>query len=54
MNVYTAGAKGKEAQIIYYTSSGGTGLFVKSPVVDITSNVISSIIDACKMMRVNK
>jgi Caspase domain len=54
VNVYITGSKGKEEQIIYYTSSGGTGLFVKSPVVDVTANVISSIIDACKLVRLNK
>jgi len=54
INLFVAGTNGKERQIIYYTSSGGTGLFVKSAVVDVTADVVSAVIDACKMMRVNK
>src|SRR5262249_2845730 len=44
----------KDDTILFWTSSGGQGLFVKQPVVDITSNVITAIIDACKMARINQ
>ena len=55
VNLYLVpGANGKERKIIYYTSSGGTGLFVKTPVVDITSNVIDGVINACGMVRMNQ
>src|SRR5436190_18706933 len=47
------GAKG-DTMISFWTSSGGQGLFVNKPVVDITANVLNSIIDACKMARVNQ
>jgi uncharacterized caspase-like protein/Flp pilus assembly protein TadD len=47
-------ASAEDRQVMFYTSSGGTGLFIKTPVVDVTSNVISAIIDACKMTRLNK
>jgi Tfp pilus assembly protein PilF len=43
-----------ERQVIFYTQSGGTGLFVKTPIVNVTSDVISAIIDACRMTRMNK
>ena len=43
-----------QVQVTFYTSSGGTGLLIKTPIVDVTSNVISAIIDACKMTRLNK
>ena len=46
---------GKEGPVVFYTSSGGTGVvgvFVKGlpakPVVDITANVISAITEACR------
>lgn len=45
---------GKARQMLFYTQSGGTGLFVKTPIVNVTSQVISAIIDACKMTRINK
>lgn len=55
VNIYlTAAPGGKERTVVYYTSSGGTGLFVKTPVVDITSNVIDGVINACKMVRMNQ
>lgn len=41
-------------QAVFYTSSGGPGLFVNKPIVDITADVINAIIDACKMARINK
>jgi tetratricopeptide (TPR) repeat protein len=59
VNVYLgAGGGGKkptpERQVLFYTQSGGTGLFVKTPLVNVTSDVISAIIDACRMTRMNK
>jgi hypothetical protein len=59
VNVYLgAGGGGKkptpERQVLFYTQSGGTGLFVKTPLVNVTSDVISEIIDACRMTRMNK
>jgi Flp pilus assembly protein TadD len=42
----------KEAKVVLYTSRGGQGLFVNTPVVDITADVINGIIEACKMSRV--
>lgn len=55
VNLYlTPGANGKDRTIIYYTTSGGQGLFVKTPVVDITANVVNGIIEACKMARINQ
>lgn len=54
VNLYLTPVGGKERQLVYYTSSGGQGLFVKTPVVDVTANVINAIIDACKMARVNQ
>lgn len=47
------GSKG-DTTISFWTSSGGQGLFVNKPVVDITGNVLNAIIDACKMARVNQ
>src|SRR5215510_1286355 len=44
----------KDDTIIFWTSSGGQGLFVNKPVVDVTSDVINAIIDACKMARINQ
>ena len=43
-----------DRQVVFYTSSGGTGLFVKTPIVNVTSEVIGAIIEACKMTRINK
>jgi tetratricopeptide (TPR) repeat protein len=50
----TVRSTGGERQVIFYTQSGGTGLFVKTPIVNVTSDVIKAIIDACKMTRINK
>jgi tetratricopeptide (TPR) repeat protein len=44
----------KDEVIIFWTSSGGQGLLVNKPVVDITANVINAIIDGCKMARINQ
>ena len=46
--------KGKDRTVVFYTSSGGPGLFVNKPIVDITANVINGVIDACKMARINQ
>jgi hypothetical protein len=55
VNIYLlAAAGGKERTLVYYTSSGGQGLFVNKPLVDITANVLDGIIEGCKMVRVNK
>jgi len=54
VNLFLTAVNGKERQLMFYTSSGGTGLFIKTPVVDVTGNVISAIIDACRMTRINK
>ena len=55
VNIYLAALPGaKERTIVYYTASGGTGLFVKTPIVDITSNVIDGVVNACKMVRMNQ
>ena len=55
VNLYLAGAAGgKERTIAFYTSSGGTGLFVKTPVVDVTAGVLDGIIEGCKMVRINR
>jgi hypothetical protein len=44
----------KDETIVFWTSSGGQGLFVNKPIVDITANVLNAIIDACKMARINQ
>ena len=54
VNLTVGADKGKQRTISYYTSSGGTGLFAKTPVVDVTQDVINAIIEACKMRRINK
>jgi len=55
INLYlTPGEKGKDRTVIFYTSSGGPGLFINKPIVDITANVINGVIDACKMARINQ
>jgi hypothetical protein len=48
------GEKKDDTTIVFWTSSGGQGLFVNKPVVDITANVLNAIIDACKMARINQ
>lgn len=45
---------GKERTVVFFTSSGGQGLFVKTPIVDLTANVINGVIDACRMARINQ
>ncbi len=47
------GTTKKDEVILFWTSSGGQSLFVNKPVVDVTANVLSAIIDACKMARIN-
>ncbi len=55
VNLYlVASPGGKERMVVFFTSSGGQGLFVKTPIVDLTANVINGVIDACKMARVNQ
>lgn len=55
VNIYlNAVPGGKERTVVYWTASGGQGLFVKTPVVDITANVINGVIEACKMARINQ
>jgi len=48
------GMKKDDTTISFWTSSGGPGLLVSKPVVDITANVLNAIIDACRMARVNQ
>lgn len=55
VNLFLTAVTGKEGPVVFYTSSGGTGLvgvFVKGlpakPVVDITANVIRAITEACR------
>ncbi len=48
------GEKKDDTTIVFWTSSGGQGLFVNKPVVDITANVLNAVIEACKMARVNQ
>ena len=54
VNLTVRAEKGKQRTIAFYTSSGGTGLFTKTPVVDVTADVINAIIEACRMTKVNK
>lgn len=55
VNLYLLPAAGeKERMVVFYTASGGQGLFVKQPIVDITANVINGVIEACKMARINQ
>jgi tetratricopeptide (TPR) repeat protein len=55
VNLYLVpGPNGKDRTVVYYTSSGGQGLFVKTPIVDITANVLNGVIEACKMARINQ
>jgi tetratricopeptide (TPR) repeat protein len=55
INLYlVAPPGGKERTVVFFTSSGGQGLFVKTPIVDLTANVINGVIDACKMARINQ
>jgi hypothetical protein len=54
LNAPLEGGKKDDTTLTFWTSSGGQGLFVNKPVVDITANVLNAIIDACKMARVNQ
>ena len=55
VNIYlTPSEKSKDRTVVFYTASGGPGLFVNKPIVDITANVINGVIDACKMARINQ
>jgi len=55
VNLFLVAAQnGKDRTVVFFTSSGGQGLFVKTPIVDLTANVINGIIDACKMARINQ
>lgn len=54
VNLFLTSVGGKERQLVFYTSSGGQGLFVKTPVVNVTADVINAVIEACRMSRVNK
>ena len=55
VNLYlTSGERGQNRTVVYYTSSGGQGFLVKTPVVDITATVLNGIIEACKMARINQ
>jgi len=54
LNAPLEGGKKDDLTVSFWTSSGGQGLFVNKPVVDITANVLNAIIDACKMARVNQ
>jgi tetratricopeptide (TPR) repeat protein len=54
LNAPLEGGKKDDTTVTFWTSSGGQGLFVNKPVVDITVNVLNAIIDACKMARVNQ
>jgi hypothetical protein len=53
VNFYLVPVDGKDRKISYFTSSGGQGLFVTKPVVDVTADVINAVIVACKMARIN-
>jgi tetratricopeptide (TPR) repeat protein len=54
VNFYLApGPDGKERKISYFTSSGGQGLFVNKPIVDVTADVINATITNCRMARIN-
>ena len=44
----------KERRRDIFTSSGGHGLIRQNTLVDITSNVIDGVINACKMVRINQ
>jgi hypothetical protein len=54
VNISLTPQNGKARELSYFTSSGGQGFFVKTPVVDVTSEVINSVIEACRMVRMNK
>lgn len=53
VNLLLTPLNGKERTAVFYTSRGGQGLFVNTPVVDITANVIEGVIQACNFARIN-
>ena len=53
VNFYLVPVDGKERKISYFTSSGGQGLFVNKPIVDVTADVINATITNCRMARIN-
>ncbi|HKO62368.1 MAG TPA: tetratricopeptide repeat protein [Pyrinomonadaceae bacterium] len=53
VNFFLAPVDGKDRKISYFTSSGGQGLFVNRPIVDVTADVITATITACRMARIN-
>jgi hypothetical protein len=52
VNLLLYSSDNKEVKITFLTSRGGQGLFVNTPVVDITADVVNGIIEACKMSRI--
>src|SRR5262249_18082481 len=54
INLVITGRGKKDEEVTFYTSSGGQGLFAPKPVVDVTTEVLNAVIDACKMSRINK
>jgi hypothetical protein len=61
VNLFFTTVDRKEGPLVFYTSSGGTGVvgvFVKGlpakPVVNITNNVISAIREACRLNYINQ
>jgi Tfp pilus assembly protein PilF len=52
VNLLLNSADKKDRAISFLTSRGGPGLFVNTPVVDFTGDVINGIIEACKLSRV--
>ncbi len=53
VNFFLAPVDGKERAVLFYTSRGGPGFLVNTPIVDITANVIEAVIANCRMARVN-
>ncbi len=53
VNLYLHPVDKKERLVVFWTSRGGQGIFINTPVVDVTPNVIEAVINACKMARVN-
>jgi tetratricopeptide (TPR) repeat protein len=56
VNLYLAPVNGKERQLLFYTSTPATGgLFTPvKPGTNITTELLNSIIEACRMARINK
>jgi hypothetical protein len=53
VNFHLTPVNGKERNVLFYTSRGGPGFLVNTPIVDITANVIEAVIANCRMARVN-